>query len=90
MFVVSTTGFKSRRLLWLRTWTFRFIDVIGKWAMLDVFVVSIWVAVVKLGELASVSAGRGLFPFACVVVLTLLASAAFDPQLIWQKEGQPK
>ena len=89
-FVVVTTSFHSPRLLWLRTWMFRFIDSIGRWAMLDVFVVSIWVAVVKLGQLANVTAGKGLLPFGCVVVLTLLASASFDPQLIWEKEASPK
>jgi paraquat-inducible protein A len=87
LFVVSTTAFGSKRLLHLRTWLFRFIDSIGRWAMLDVFVVAIWVAVVKLGELANVTAGPGLLPFGCVVVLTLLASAAFDPQLIWEPKG---
>jgi paraquat-inducible protein A len=90
LFVVSTTAVKSRKLLLVRTWTYRFIESIGKWAMLDVFVVAIWVAAVKLGELASVRAGRGLLPFGCVVVLTLLASASFDPQLIWETEGGAK
>jgi paraquat-inducible protein A len=87
LFVVSTTAFKSTRLLRLRTWVYQLIDAVGKWAMLDVFVVSIWVAAVKLGDLANVSAGRGLLPFGCVVVLTLLASASFDPQLIWEPRG---
>ena len=90
LFVVGTTAFGSTRLLLLRTWIFRFIDSIGRWAMLDVFVVAIWVAVVKLGELANVTAGKGLLPFGCVVVLTLLASAAFDPQLIWEPKGAAK
>ena len=90
LFVVTTTSFKSTRLMMLRTWIFRFIDTIGRWAMLDVFVVAIWVAVVKLGELANVTAGKGLLPFGCVVVCTLLASAAFDPQLIWEPKGAAK
>jgi paraquat-inducible protein A len=88
--VVTTTAFRSRRRLLFRTWLFRFIDSIGRWAMLDIFVVAIWVAVVKMGQLANVSPGRGLFPFGCVVVLTLLASASFDPQLIWESETSPK
>jgi len=79
----------SKRVLHFRTWIFRFIDSIGRWAMLDVFVVAIWVAVVKLGELANVTAGQGLLPFGCVVVLTLLASASFDPQLIWEHKRVP-
>jgi paraquat-inducible protein A len=86
LFVVTTTAMHSRRWLLLRTWTYRFIASIGKWAMLDVFVVSIWVSVVKLGSLGRVSAGTGLVPFGGVVVLTLLASASFDPQLIWETQ----
>jgi len=70
----------------LRTRIYRVIDVIGKWAMLDVFVLSIWVALVKLNTLGKVTPGPGLLPFGCVVVLTLLASQSFDPQLIWEKE----
>jgi paraquat-inducible protein A len=85
-FVVVTTSWRMKMLRKIRTWLFRFIDSIGRWAMLDVFVVSIWVAVVKMGQLANVSAGSGLLPFGCVVVLTLLASASFDPQLIWERE----
>jgi paraquat-inducible protein A len=82
-FVTTLTYFHSRRFLMLRTWITRFIETVGKWAMLDVFVVGIWVASVKMGSLADVKAGRGLLPFGCVVVLTLLASASFDPVLIW-------
>ncbi len=83
-YVTITTGLHSDRRLHFRTSVFRFIDTIGKWAMLDVFVVGIWVAAVKIGSLADVTPGRGLLPFGCVVVLTLLASASFDPQLIWE------
>ena len=70
----------------LRTRIFRAIDAVGKWAMLDVFVLAIWVALVKLNTLGNVTPGPGLLPFGCVVVLTLLASQSFDPQLIWEKE----
>ena len=89
-FIVATTALRSTRWMILRTRIYQFIDLIGKWAMLDVFVVSIWVAVVKLGELANVTAGPGLIPFGGVVVFTLLASASFDPQLIWETKGEPK
>jgi paraquat-inducible protein A len=84
LFVTLTTFARSRRMLKLRTRIAQFIETIGKWAMLDVFVVGIWVAAVKLGSLADVKPGRGLLPFGCVVVLTLLASASFDPALIWE------
>lgn len=63
---------------------YRAIDVIGPWAMLDVFLLSILVSLVKLGELATVLPGRGLFAFTAVVVLTILASTSFDPAQIWE------
>jgi len=63
----------------VRTWIYRAIDLVGPWAMLDVFVLAILVALVKLGELAIVLPGPGLFALAAVVVLTILASGSFDP-----------
>jgi len=48
---------------------------------------AILVALVKLGQVVTVLPGRGLLPFAAVVVLTILASASFDPRLLWE---QPK
>jgi paraquat-inducible protein A len=72
-----------------RTRIYRFIEVIGPWAMLDVFLLAVLVALVRLGQLATVLPGRGLLAFTCVVVLTLLASAMFDPRLIWQAKDKP-
>ena len=83
-YLVATVRFGSRVGRRHRTWVFRALEYIGPWAMLDVFVVSVLVALVKLGELATVLPGRGLFSFAAVAVLTLLASASFDRRLIWE------
>jgi len=69
-----------------RTLIFKFIDAIGPWAMLDVFLLAILVALVRLQQLASVYPGPGLLPFASVVVLTILATLSFDPKLIWEAE----
>ena len=76
----------SRRSTWrprARTKLYRALEVIGHWSMLDVFVVSLLTAVVQLGRFASVEPGPAVLPFACVVVLTMLASASFDPRTIW-------
>lgn len=83
-FLVVTTALGSGRWRLFRTRLFTATESIGRWAMLDVFVLSIWVAVVKLGSLGHVSVGPGLLPFAGVVVFTLLSAASFDPQLIWR------
>jgi len=88
VYLVVTTRFRSRRRRLERTWIYRVIDVVGPWAMLDVFLLSILVALVKLGELATVLPGRGLFAFAAVVVLTILATASFDPAQIWETPGE--
>jgi paraquat-inducible protein A len=85
IYLVTATAFRSTRRRLARAWVYRAIDVIGPWAMLDVFLLAILVALVKLGELATVRPGRGLLAFAAVVVLTILASASFDPAQIWER-----
>ena len=89
LFLVVTTELRTPRWRRQRTWIYRFIEVIGPWAMLDVFLLAVLVALVRLGQLATVLPGRGLLAFTCVVVLTLLASATFDPRLIWQTKERP-
>jgi paraquat-inducible protein A len=83
-FLVATANLESRWLRQERTWIYRIIDVVGPWAMLDVFLLAILVALVKLDQFAAVWPGPGLPAFAAVVVLTLLASASFDPESIWR------
>jgi len=83
-YLVATVRFRSTAWRRERTWVYRTLEVIGPWAMLDVFVLAVLVALVKLGELATVLPGRGLFAFTAVAVLTIMASASFDPTLIWQ------
>ncbi|MBB4868089.1 paraquat-inducible protein A [Pseudomonas nitritireducens] len=62
---------------------YRFIEWIGRWSMLDIFVIAILVTLVNFGNLASIEANLGAAAFACVVVLTMLAAVTFDPRLIW-------
>jgi paraquat-inducible protein A len=69
-----------------RTWIYKTICQLGPWAMLDVFLLAILVALLRFGRFATVEAGPGVYAFASVVALTLLASACFDPRLIWQTE----
>lgn len=84
LYLVASTALRGRRGLRKRTRIYRFVDVIGPWAMLDVFLLAVLVALVKLGTLATILPGPGLIAFACVVVCTMLASASFDPKLLWQ------
>lgn len=62
---------------------YRLVKLIGRWSMVDVFVDTFTVALVQLQPLMSVEAAPGLFFFAAVVVLTMLAVECFDPRLIW-------
>ncbi|WP_409438271.1 paraquat-inducible protein A [Pseudomonas aeruginosa] len=63
---------------------YRFIEWIGRWSMLDIFVIAILVALVNFGNLASIEANLGAAAFASVVVLTMLAAVTFDPtRLAW-------
>lgn len=70
-----------------RALTYRLVEWTGRWGMLDVLLVAIMVAVLKLGDVVEVSAGPGLLAFASVVGLSLLAAASFNPHSLW--ESQP-
>lgn len=67
---------------WMRV--YRLIVLVGRWSMLDIFMISILVAVVDLsGGVSQVIAGSAATAFAAVVVLTMIAAKSFDPRLIW-------
>ncbi|VVE28295.1 paraquat-inducible protein A [Pandoraea cepalis] len=68
-----------------RTKLYHMIEFIGRWSMLDVFVVALMVALVNIQSLAVIQAGPGIVAFGAVVVLTMLASMQFDPRLIWDQ-----
>ena len=69
--------------------TYRIIASIGRWSMLDIYVVTLLATVVQLTALANVRAGPAALAFGAVVVLTMLATESFDPRLIWDTaEGQ--
>ncbi|HYU11941.1 MAG TPA: paraquat-inducible protein A, partial [Stellaceae bacterium] len=73
----------SARWLRARTSLYRLIDFLGRWSNIDVFMVSILVASLQFGALTTVAPGPGIVSFAAVVVLTMLATAVFDPRLMW-------
>jgi len=66
-----------------KTKLYRITDFVGRWSMIDVFVVSILVALVQLGNIMAVRPGVAAVAFAGMVVTTMLASHAFDPRLLW-------
>jgi paraquat-inducible protein A len=62
---------------------YRFVHVIGRWSMLDIYVVTLLVALVQSPTLAEIEAGPAAIAYGAMVVFTMLASQSFDPRLIW-------
>ncbi len=71
-----------------RTVMYRITELIGKWSMVDVFVVSILVALVHLGGLLVILPGAAAIAFAGVVIVTMIAAETFDPRLIWDLQEE--
>ncbi|MGV8863623.1 MAG: paraquat-inducible protein A [Pseudomonas sp.] len=67
---------------------YRMVELVGRWSMLDVYVVTLLVALVQLDALATIRPGPGALAFGAVVVLTLFAAMSFDPRLIWDSLEQ--
>jgi paraquat-inducible protein A len=65
------------------------LEAIGRWSMLDVYVVTVLVALVQVQSLAAIAPGSGVLAFAAVVVVSMLATRSFDPRLIWDATGEP-
>jgi paraquat-inducible protein A len=66
-----------------RTRLYRITELVGRWSMLDVFVVAVLVSLVRMGYLTTIEAGVGVVYFAAVVIVTMIAAETFDPRLIW-------
>jgi paraquat-inducible protein A len=75
----------SDRQLVLRSRLYRLIEIIGSWSNIDVFMISILVALVQFGQITRVEVAPGAMAFAAVVALTMLASRSFDPRLMWDE-----
>lgn len=82
LFLVLTIETSARRRE--RTRLFRVIEGVGRWSMLDVYVISLIVAVINLGAYSAAGADVGALAFAAVVIVTIVATRQFDPRLIWR------
>jgi paraquat-inducible protein A len=85
-YMLVTAQLRTTGHLKFRSHAYRFIDFIGRWSMIDVFMVSILIALMRFGQFASVHAAIGSVCFGAVVVLTIFAVEAFDPRLMWDAE----
>ena len=68
-----------------KTNLYRIAEILGKWSMLDIFVVGLMAGLVQLGALTTIAPGPACIAFAAVVILTMFAEMAFDPKLIWDQ-----
>lgn len=76
----------QRRATWRfgqRTRLYRLVELVGRWSMLDIYVVTLVATLVQIRSLATVTAGPGAIAFGAVVVLTMFSAMYFDPRLIW-------
>jgi paraquat-inducible protein A len=83
IYLVFTVKRGSLKTPGQRVRMFKLVEVIGRWSMVDVFVVTFTAALIQLQPLMSVEPAPGIFFFTAVVVLTMLAVEEFDPRLIW-------
>lgn len=69
---------------------YRLLEIVGRWSMLDIYVVAILASLVQLQLVATVTPRPGALAFGAVVVLTMLATMSFDPRLIWDSSRKEK
>lgn len=86
-FLLLTLQLRPGLNLRQRTTLYRIIEFIGRWSMLDMFLLSILVTIVQLGQVATITPGLGAVAFGAVVVVTIFAATAFDPRLMWDKSN---
>lgn len=69
-----------------KAYAYRWIEWVGRWGMLDILLMALLVAYIKLGDLVSIHAGPGLTAFTMMVLLSLLASTLFNPKCLWEEK----
>jgi len=84
-YLVLSTQFHSTAAPKRRTRIYRAVEFVGRWSMLDIYVITVLVALVQFKALATIQAGPAAIAFGAVVVLTMFAAMSFDPRLIWDE-----
>jgi paraquat-inducible protein A len=86
--LLATTQRRSQWRLRDRTVIYRIVEFIGRWSMIDIFMISILAGLVRLGSIATIEPGIGAISFAGVVIITMFAAETFDPRLMWDAAGE--
>lgn len=82
-FLALSTRRGSRMPAATRMRLYEIVEYIGRWSMIDVFVVAILASLVQLNVVASIDPGPASLAFALSVIFTMLSAQAFDPRTIW-------
>ena len=81
--ILLTIKFKRVKYLRQKTSMYRFIEFIGRWSMLDIFVIALLGFFINFGFLSSIETAPAATYFCLVVVTTMLAAITIDPRLMW-------
>jgi paraquat-inducible protein A len=87
-FLSLSIQFHSRWNPEQRARIYRVVELVGRWSMLDIYVITMLVALVQFKALATIQAGPAAVAFGAVVVLTMFAAMSLDPRLIWDEATQ--
>ena len=88
-YLIFAVKFRLKHGVRHRAFLFRLTEIVGRWSMVDVFVVTIFVALVQFGFVYTVESEGAIIAFGAVVVLTMVAAETFDPRLLWDaREGK--
>ncbi|WP_164970048.1 paraquat-inducible protein A [Arcobacter sp. CECT 8983] len=86
LYLLYTTKYNKIYLARNATRYYRIIKFIGKWSMIDIFVVALMIVMVQFGNLSNITAGPAAIAFTVVVISTMLATESFDTRLLWDKD----
>jgi paraquat-inducible protein A len=90
VYLLSSVQRRSPMRRTQRARLYRLIELVGRWSMVDIFVVALLAALVQVGAIATIEPGVGAIAFTAVVILSMLAALSFDPRLIWDHEEEQR
>ena len=76
---------KMNKRPWMLAKSFRMLDVLHPWGMTEVYMLGVFVAYVKLSDLATVTPGIALYSFGALLIVSAAATASLDPRIVWEK-----
>ncbi|MEM6589436.1 MAG: paraquat-inducible protein A [Pseudomonadota bacterium] len=84
-YLALSVGHKTSMTPFQRHVIFEVVEFIGRWSMIDVFVVAVLSSLVQLSVVASINPGIAALAFALSVIFTMLSAKSFDSRMIWDK-----